>query len=118
VQCSADPTVLPFPNTYLSSTSLHDNHICEDAHLADSSARDSRADSTMRIFTRDRLRGRTGQLLSICGLLSIAMLPAATIADKTAADYFVHSLPGAPEPLLKMHAGYVPIVFDTKMGLC
>ena len=51
-------------------------------------------------------------------LLSIAMLPAATIADKTAADYFVHSLPGAPEPLLKMHAGYVPIVFDTKMGLC
>lgn len=29
-------------------------------------------------------------------------------ADKTAADYFVHSLPGQPDgPLLKMHAGYV-----------
>jgi hypothetical protein len=28
------------------------------------------------------------------------------VADKTAADYFVSSLPGAPEPLLKMHAGY------------
>lgn len=28
--------------------------------------------------------------------------------DKMAADYFVHSLPGAPDgPLLKMHAGYV-----------
>lgn len=29
--------------------------------------------------------------------------------EKTAADYFVHSLPGAPDgPLLKMHAGYGP----------
>lgn len=64
----------------------------------------------MRIFTRDRLGGRTGKLLSICGLLSIAMLPATAVADKTAADYFVHSLPGAPEPLLKMHAGCVAIV--------
>lgn len=27
-------------------------------------------------------------------------------ADKAAGDYFVHSLPGAPEgPLVKMHAG-------------
>ena len=35
---------------------------------------------------------------------------AATVsgADKTAADYYVKSLPGAPAgPLLKMHAGYV-----------
>lgn len=32
---------------------------------------------------------------------------AGVVADKTAADYFVSSLPGAPEPLLKMHAGYV-----------
>lgn len=31
---------------------------------------------------------------------------AGVVADKTAADYFVSSLPGAPEPLLKMHAGY------------
>ncbi len=28
-------------------------------------------------------------------------------AEKTAADYYVHSLPGQPDgPLLKMHAGY------------
>jgi carboxypeptidase D len=44
------------------------------------------------------------------------MLPAATAMSllavqgaaqgKTAADYFVHSLPGAPDgPLVKMHAG-------------
>ena len=32
----------------------------------------------------------------------------AASADKSAADYFVHELPGAPEgPLIKMHAGYV-----------
>ncbi|AEO63549.1 uncharacterized protein THITE_2108975 [Thermothielavioides terrestris NRRL 8126] len=31
-------------------------------------------------------------------------------ADKTAADYFVHSLPGAPEaPPVKMHAGHIEI---------
>jgi carboxypeptidase D len=31
----------------------------------------------------------------------------AVAAEKTQADYFVHSLPGQPEgPLLKMHAGY------------
>lgn len=33
-------------------------------------------------------------------------------ADKTAADYFVHELPGAPEgPLIKMHAGCVAELF-------
>ncbi|EPQ67868.1 Protease [Blumeria graminis f. sp. tritici 96224] len=32
------------------------------------------------------------------------------LAEKTAADYFVRSLPGAPPgPLLKMHAGHVEI---------
>ncbi|KAK3685760.1 Alpha/Beta hydrolase protein [Podospora appendiculata] len=34
-------------------------------------------------------------------------IPAA--AEPSAADYFVHSLPGAPEPLLKMHAGHVEV---------
>ncbi|KAK8244218.1 Alpha/Beta hydrolase protein [Phyllosticta capitalensis] len=40
-----------------------------------------------------------------------AWLPAvAAASDKTAADYFVHSLPGAPPgPLLKMHAGHVEV---------
>ncbi|KAK6583893.1 hypothetical protein PZA11_003623 [Diplocarpon coronariae] len=63
----------------------------------------------MRALTGERFRGATGQLLSICGLLSMVMLPSAARADKTAADYFVHSLPGAPEPLLKMHAGHIEI---------
>jgi carboxypeptidase D len=36
----------------------------------------------------------------------LCLVPA--VCAKTAADYFVHSLPGAPEgqPLVKMHAGY------------
>jgi carboxypeptidase D len=39
-------------------------------------------------------------------LASLAWLPGSAAAQaKTQADYFVHSLPGAPEPLLKMHAG-------------
>jgi carboxypeptidase D len=46
--------------------------------------------------------------LAACGLLSLSVLIPAALAGKTAADYFVHSLPGAPDgPLLKMHAGYV-----------
>ncbi|KAF2745607.1 alpha/beta-hydrolase [Sporormia fimetaria CBS 119925] len=28
---------------------------------------------------------------------------------KTQADYFIHTLPGAPEPLLKMHAGHIEV---------
>ncbi|KAI9789677.1 MAG: Cell death protease [Peltula sp. TS41687] len=32
------------------------------------------------------------------------------VGDKTAADYFVRSMPGAPEgPLLKMHAGHITV---------
>jgi len=40
-------------------------------------------------------------------LATLAMLPgsAAQAQAKTQADYFVHDLPGAPQPLLKMHAG-------------
>lgn len=43
------------------------------------------------------------------GVLGLLSALSAVQADKTAADYFVHSLPGAPEgkPLVKMHAGYV-----------
>lgn len=33
----------------------------------------------------------------------------AMAADKTAADYYIHSLPGAPSPLLNMYAGHVEI---------
>lgn len=40
-----------------------------------------------------------GIALALSGLAS---------ADKSAGDYFVHDLPGAPEgPLIKMHAGCV-----------
>lgn len=43
----------------------------------------------------------------ILGLLGILSVVPVVRAEKSAADYFVHSLPGAPKdaPLLKMHAG-------------
>lgn len=44
----------------------------------------------------------------LTALLSAIWLPSAN-AEKTASDYFVKSLPGAPSPLLKMHAGHVEI---------
>ena len=45
---------------------------------------------------------------TLCYLLSLALLPSVGLADMAAGDYFVHSLPGAPEdPRLKMHAGLV-----------
>ena len=44
---------------------------------------------------------------AVCALFAgLASLPFGA-ADQTAADYYVRSLPGAPEPLLKMHAGSV-----------
>ncbi|EXJ55526.1 carboxypeptidase D [Cladophialophora yegresii CBS 114405] len=44
---------------------------------------------------------------ALCALLFMALR---AWADKTAADYFVKSLPGAPDgPLLKMHAGHIEI---------
>jgi carboxypeptidase D len=56
----------------------------------------------------DRIRWSAGfHAFKLWGLLSV--LASAGRADKTAADYFVHSLPGAPEPLLKMHAGHIEI---------
>ncbi|KAH8821009.1 pheromone-processing carboxypeptidase kex1 [Xylogone sp. PMI_703] len=43
-------------------------------------------------------------------LLSISSLPMMARADKTAADYYVRDLPGAPPgPLLKMHAGHIEV---------
>ncbi len=45
------------------------------------------------------------QWIALIWVLLAPML-AVVAAEKTAADYFVESLPGAPEgPLLKMHAG-------------
>jgi carboxypeptidase D len=55
------------------------------------------------------LLARWKQPLAVATGLAIAALSVPARAEKTAADYYVHSLPGAPEgPLLKMHAGYVP----------
>jgi carboxypeptidase D len=39
---------------------------------------------------------------------ALLALSSPATAEKTAADYYVDSLPGQPDgPLLKMHAGYV-----------
>lgn len=41
--------------------------------------------------------------------LSLSMMASTALAESQA-DYFVHSLPGAPEgPLLKMHAGHIDL---------
>lgn len=49
-------------------------------------------------------------LLALPNLLALAYLPLLTLAqDKAASDYFITSLPGAPEPLLKQFAGHVAI---------
>ncbi|TVY83522.1 Pheromone-processing carboxypeptidase kex1 [Lachnellula suecica] len=64
----------------------------------------------MRFFASppERLRWSAGSnALKIWGLLSI--LSSLGMAEKSQADYFVHSLPGAPEPLLKMHAGHIEV---------
>jgi hypothetical protein len=64
----------------------------------------------MRLFTLPRDGSRRSNSVVSAGvwsLLSISLWPSLAMAQKSAADYFVHSLPGAPDgPLLKMHAGY------------
>jgi carboxypeptidase D len=56
-------------------------------------------------FLASRWRRKGAALLALT--VVAGMVPSVSAAEKTAADYFVHSLPGAPEgvPLLKMHAG-------------
>ncbi|KAK9774488.1 putative Pheromone-processing carboxypeptidase KEX1 [Seiridium cardinale] len=56
--------------------------------------------------------------IAACGLLMLSSWTRTAIADKIAADYFVHSLPGAPAgPLVKMHAGHVEISPETNGNL-
>ena len=57
----------------------------------------------LKIFTPDTQRGLPFATIA----LLLSCLPSLSVqADKTAADYYVRSLPGAPDgPLLKMHAG-------------
>lgn len=60
--------------------------------------------SSARPFQGKALAGAS----TLCCLLSLALFPSMGLADMAAGDYFVHSLPGAPEdPHLKMHAGFV-----------
>lgn len=48
---------------------------------------------------------RRGALTMLSWTLSLVLGPV-LVAASSAADYYVHSLPGAPDgPLLKMHAG-------------
>ncbi|EMD96545.1 hypothetical protein COCC4DRAFT_75673 [Bipolaris maydis ATCC 48331] len=42
-------------------------------------------------------------------IATVSWLPSIMAAEKTQADYFVRKLPGAPEPLLKMHAGHIEV---------
>jgi hypothetical protein len=61
----------------------------------------------MRFYTylSSRWRRKATFLLAFAAIAGL--LPSASAAS--ASDYYVQSLPGAPEgvPLLKMHAGYV-----------
>jgi hypothetical protein len=50
--------------------------------------------------------GWSSARVAIAGLMALAAWMPVASADKTAGDYFVHSLPGAPaSPNVKMHAG-------------
>ncbi|KAI9887607.1 MAG: Cell death protease [Watsoniomyces obsoletus] len=49
-------------------------------------------------------------LLLRWSVLVAFIAPSVVYAEKTAADYYVHNLPGAPDgPLLKMHAGHIEV---------
>ena len=46
------------------------------------------------------------RLSAVVAALALSWTATLAAADKAAGDYFVRSLPGAPEgPLVKMHAG-------------
>jgi carboxypeptidase D len=59
------------------------------------------------LFQSPQLSWRTAFVGALAATLSWLPIVAGAAAPKTQADYFVRSLPGAPQPLLKMHAGYV-----------
>ncbi|KAI9739446.1 MAG: Cell death protease [Claussenomyces sp. TS43310] len=65
----------------------------------------------MGVFTppRDGSWQSRGLMAGVWGLLLLSWSPVTAMA-KSAADYYVHSLPGAPKgPLLKMHAGHIVV---------
>ncbi|KAI9753245.1 MAG: Cell death protease [Chaenotheca gracillima] len=68
----------------------------------------------MRFFTSfPPSRRKDTTMLSAAALwtvLSLLLCSVQTLAEKSAGDYYVHSLPGAPKgPLLKMHAGHIEV---------
>nr|OQO29584.1 Pheromone-processing carboxypeptidase kex1 [Rachicladosporium sp. CCFEE 5018] len=60
-------------------------------------------------FTPGSGRRRWHTTLATAALAICTLITPTLAQDKTAADYYVHSLPGAPEPLLPMYAGHVEI---------
>ncbi|KAJ9193558.1 hypothetical protein DTO166G4_585 [Paecilomyces variotii] len=63
------------------------------------------------MFSTSPWRGRKGTVAALSSWLSLLFLscPLAVTA-KSASDYYVPSLPGAPDgPLLKMHAGHIEV---------
>ncbi|KAI9841705.1 MAG: Cell death protease [Sclerophora amabilis] len=71
------------------------------------------------LWPPSRRRGSSSVPNSLAwGVFSLLVFSTEAWADKTAADYFVHSLPGAPDgPLLKMHAGHIEVDPDNKGNL-
>jgi carboxypeptidase D len=61
------------------------------------------------LFQSPQLSWRTAFVGALAATLSWLPIVAGATADKTQADYFVRSLPGAPQPLLKMHAGHIEV---------
>ncbi|KAH8596330.1 pheromone-processing carboxypeptidase kex1 [Bisporella sp. PMI_857] len=62
----------------------------------------------MRFFARQFHRHKASY--GLAAIWGISLIFPSTGLAQTAADYFVHSLPGAPDgPLLKMHAGHIEI---------
>ncbi|KAK5129370.1 Cell death protease [Meristemomyces frigidus] len=55
-------------------------------------------------------RRRLREWPTLLSLASLLWLPTLAAADKSAADYFVSALPGAPSPLLKMYAGHIEVL--------
>lgn len=63
--------------------------------------------SVAGMFSTSPWRGRKGTVAALSSWLSLLFLSCPlTVTAKSASDYYVPSLPGAPDgPLLKMHAG-------------
>ncbi|KAK4158512.1 Alpha/Beta hydrolase protein [Chaetomidium leptoderma] len=58
------------------------------------------------------------RLSAVIAALALPWTATLAAAEKSAGDYFVHSLPGAPEgPLVKMHAGHIEVTPENNGNL-